>query len=138
MKYLVLMIMFGCSIYLCSAQEYAVSNIPASLLKNANVVKRKEEVRYEITERNKARYYQKVAYTILNEMGDRWASYAESYDKLRSIETFEGSLFDAHGKKIRSLKKSEIRDVSGNDESSLIDDNRIKWHSFFIRCILLP
>ena len=114
-------------------QPYAISNIPAHLLKDAGVVKRTELIRYEITERNKAKYIQKVAYTILNERGDRWASFAQGYDKLRSIESFEGSLYDASGKKIRSLKKSEIRDVSGNDDASLIDDNRLKWHSFFYK-----
>ncbi len=114
-----------------AAQEpYAVSAIPAALLKNASVVKRMEEIRYDISEGNKAKYFYKAAYTILNEQGDRWGTFFEGYDKLRSIESFEGTLFDATGKKVRSLKKSEIRDVSGSDDN-LADDNRVKWHSFF-------
>ena len=132
MKYLITVIVLGCSL-LCQAQEYAVSNIPQVLIKNASVVKRKEEIRYEITEGNRAKYYQKFAYTILNEFGDRWASFAKSYDKLHGIEALEGSLYDASGKKIRSLKKSEIRDVTGNDGSDLATDNRVKWHSFFYK-----
>ncbi len=113
------------------AQEpYAVSAIPAGLLKNASVVKRMEEIRYDISEGNKAKYFYKAAYTILNEQGDRWGGFGEGYDKLRSIESFEGTLFDATGKKVRSLKKSEIRDVSGSDDN-LADDHRVKWHSFF-------
>ncbi len=111
---------------------YAVSKIPASLLKNADVVKRAESIVFEITEGNKARYRHKVAFTILNEKGDRWSSFAEGYDKLRSIESIEGTLFNASGNKIKSLKKSEIRDVSGSSDG-LADDNRIKWHSFFYR-----
>jgi hypothetical protein len=114
-------------------QEYAVNKIPESLLANADVVKRVEEFRYEVSEGNRARQYQKVAYTILNEKGDRWATFAEGYDKLRSIESFEGALYDASGKKLRTLKKSEIRDVSGSDDASLADDNRLKWHSFFFK-----
>lgn len=133
MKYLLTVVVLGCSIMLCHSQEYAVGNIPSALLKDAHVVKRKESIRYEITESNKAKYYQKVAYTILDESGDRWASFFEYYNKLRSIETFEGSLFDASGKKIRSLKKSDIRDVSGNDGASFVDDSRLKWHSFFYK-----
>ncbi len=113
--------------------DYAVSNIPASLLKNANVVKRKEEIRFEITEGNKAVYRRIVVFTILNEAGDKWAYYGEGYDKLRTIESFEGTLFDAFGKKIKSLKKSDIKDVSGNDDASLADDHRVKWHSFFYK-----
>lgn len=114
-------------------EPYAFSSIPAALIKNANVVKRTEEIRYVISESNKAKLYKRVAYTILNEQGDKWAGHAEGYDKLRSIGSFEGSLFDAAGKKIKTLKKSEIRDVSGSDDASLADDNRIKWHSFFYK-----
>lgn len=90
-----------------------------------------EEIRYDISEGNKAIYFYKAAITVLNEKGDHWGGFAEGYDKLRSIESFEGTLFDATGKKVKSLKKGDIKDVSGSDESSLADDNRIKWHSFY-------
>jgi len=132
MRFLVLMLLCLGECIMAYAQDYAVTKIPAALLKDANVVKRKEEIRYEVTGGNRGRYYQKIAYTILNEQGDRWASFTEGYDKLTSIETFEGSLFDAAGRKIRSLKKSEIRDGSGSDDN-LADDSRIKWHSFFYK-----
>jgi hypothetical protein len=113
--------------------EYAVSNIPSLLLKGADVVKRSEELRFEITEKNSARYIHKVAYTILNEAGERWAYFSEGYDKLRSIESFEGTLFDASGNKIKSLKKTDLKDESGSSDASLADDFRIKWHSFFYK-----
>ena len=113
--------------------DYAVSAIPASLMKNANAVKRSEEIIFEITEGNRAKYRRRVAYTILNELGDKWAYFSEGYDKLRSIESFDGTLFDANGKKLKSLKKSDIKDVTGNDGGSLADDNRVKWHSFFYK-----
>ncbi|MGH2552786.1 MAG: DUF3857 domain-containing protein, partial [Chitinophagaceae bacterium] len=114
-------------------EDYAVANIPAALLKNANAIKRTEEILFEITEGNRARYRRKVAFTILNEQGDKWSMFGEGYDKLRSIEYFEGSLFDAEGKKIKSLKKGEIKDVSGYSDGSLADDNRIKWHQFLYK-----
>ncbi|MBK6936794.1 MAG: DUF3857 and transglutaminase domain-containing protein [Chitinophagaceae bacterium] len=77
---------------------------------------------------------QKVAYTILNEAGDKWAYFSEWYDKLRSIESFDGTLYDAAGNKIKSLKKGDIKDESGgSDGTSLADDNRLKWHSFFYK-----
>ena len=114
-------------------EDYAVGRIPATLLKGANVIKRMETIRFEITEGNKATYYHKVAYTILNELGEQWSFFGEGYDKLRSIESFEGSLYDASGKKLKSLKKGDIKDVTGSDDASLIDDNRIKWHSFFYK-----
>ncbi len=85
--------------------EYAVSKIPAELLKNASVVKRMETERFEITNDNKAKYYRKVAYTILNENGDQWGYFSEGYDKLISIESFDGWLYDANGKKLESEKR---------------------------------
>src|SRR5688572_14464380 len=96
-------ILLTCFFYLVSGvasasgypDEYAVSNIPQSLLKNVNVVKRAEEIVFEITEGNRAKYRQKVVFTILNENGERWAYFGEGYDKLRSIESFEGTLYDA-------------------------------------------
>ena len=113
--------------------EYAVSRIPAALLKGATVIKRSEEYYFSITEGNRAVLKHRYAYTILNEQGDRWGYCAEGYDKLRSVEYMEGSLYDAEGKKIKSLKKAEIKDESGNSDANLADDNRVKWHHFFYK-----
>ena len=111
--------------------DYAFSKIPAELLKNANVVKRYEEVRFEVINIGKAKLYSKIAITILNEKGDKYAAYQQEYDKLHSIESIEGRLFDESGKKIRTLKRSEIQDISGTGDVSLADDNRIKQFSFY-------
>src|SRR5688572_7915444 len=112
--------------------DYSVLNIPVALMKNANVIKRMETLRYEITEKNKATIKRKVAYTILNEHGDPWSGFQEYYSKLRSIESFDGALYNAMGKKIKSAKKSEIRDVSG-DDGGLADDGRYKQYNFFYK-----
>jgi hypothetical protein len=50
--------------------EYAVTNIPEALKKNANVVKRMEEERFTLKSPGEAVYYRKYAFTILNENGD--------------------------------------------------------------------
>lgn len=113
--------------------DYAVSKIPDSLMKNADVVKRAEEVRFEIIDQGKSRLYHKYALTILNEKGDRYAMVVEYYDKLREVKSIEGTLYDAVGNKLKSLKKSDIKDLSGSDEGSLADDSRIKVHSFYHR-----
>lgn len=112
---------------------YSVATIPAALLKDASVVKRMELVRFEISLTNEASLTYKVAYTILNEQGDRWALFQVGYDKLRTVSTFTGTLYDASGKKLKSLKKSDIKDESGMDDVSLADDNRVKWHDFFYK-----
>jgi hypothetical protein len=113
--------------------DYAVSKIPSALLENANAVKRLETIRFEVSDLERATCYTRVAYTILNEKGDKFAKCLESYDKLHSVESIEGRLFDAMGKKIKSLKRSEISDRSGTDDNNLADDNRIKYHNFYHR-----
>ena len=113
--------------------DYAVNRIPAALLKNANVVKRFEETRFEVLDIGRSHLYHKIALTILNEKGDKFAMINEDYDKLHSVESFEGRLYDETGKKIKSLKKSDIQDLSGTSEGTLADESRYKLHSFYYK-----
>lgn len=135
MKKIISVLLFICSgITLFAADgDYAVSKIPVQLFVNANAVKRVEEIRFELLDVDHARYYHKVAYTILNEKGDRFAGCLETYDKLHSVENMDGSLFDAGGKKIKSVKRSEITDRSATDNGTLADDSRYKYHNFYHR-----
>jgi len=135
-KYFILIIssMFYLS---CVAQNnYDVKLISAELLPHANVVTRMEEIRVEIKDAGKATIYNKYALTILNAAGDQAASFFEHYDQLISIQRIEGNLYDGAGKKVKSLKKSDLQDISGTSESSLADDNRLKLHNF--NCRIYP
>ena len=113
--------------------SYAVANIPAALLKNANVVKRIGETRYEISSYTKMKLYKKEVITILNENGDEFAGLFEFYDKFRSIKSIEGKIYDASGKEVKSLKPRDIEDRSAVSEISLMEDSRVKIHHFYHR-----
>ena len=113
--------------------DYAVNKIPEALMENADVVKRAEEMRFEIIDPGKSKLYHKYVLTILNEKGDKYAMEYEYYDKLREVKSIEGTLYDAAGNKIKSLKKSDIKDLSGTGDVSLADDSRIKLHGFYHR-----
>lgn len=113
--------------------SYAVSAIPAALMKNANMIKRLDEERFTVRNIGKANYYHHYVYTILNEAGDKFAHAMVGYDKLRTFDFIDGSLYDAAGKKIKSLKKSDIRDYTDSDEGTFADDNRIKAHNFYYK-----
>jgi hypothetical protein len=113
--------------------DYAVSKIPQDLLKSANAIKRMDETILEISSLNKVKLYQKFAITVLNENGDRYAQLYLHYDRLRSVESIEGRLYDANGKKLKNLKKTDIQDLSGISEISLYEDNRVKFHSFYYK-----
>jgi Domain of Unknown Function with PDB structure (DUF3857)/Transglutaminase-like superfamily len=126
----------GCLIALFAVAgggEYAVSSIPADLKKNAHVVKRMEQISFEIVNSGEAVLKKKYAYTILDENGDDQAVFVEYYDKLHEIKNIEGSLYDANGKELKRLRNKQIIDVTGADDNNLMDDNRRKFHSFFYK-----
>lgn len=113
--------------------DYAVGNIPAGLLVNANAVVRLEEMKFTLINDGEANLQSTMVVTILNENGDRFSGFFEYYNSIRDIRSVEGNLYDAAGKKIRSLKKKDIQDLSGVSEISLMDHNRIKQHNFYYK-----
>ncbi|MEJ7911711.1 MAG: DUF3857 domain-containing protein [Chitinophagaceae bacterium] len=129
-RILLLISLFACGTAWASEAPYAVGNIAPQLLKGANVVKRMEEIRFEVFSTDHT-FLHKYAFTILNENGDRHASLEEWYDKLRKIESIEGALYDANGKLLKKLKTKDVSDLSGVSEISIMDDNRRKTHNFF-------
>ncbi len=113
--------------------DWAVSRIDPSLLKNANAVCRLEELHFELINTHETIFRNHYVITILNEKGDRWASFAEGYDKLLEILSIDGVLYDANGIELKRLKNKDIRDISGVSEGNLMDDNRVKEHDFYYR-----
>ncbi|MBW7892488.1 MAG: DUF3857 and transglutaminase domain-containing protein [Chitinophagaceae bacterium] len=113
--------------------DYAVNKIPENLLKNAHAVKRMEDMRFEVLDLGRSRFYRRYAITVLDESGDTYATAVVGYDKLTEFKGMEGELYDESGKKLRSLKKREIKDLSASDDNNLTDDNRVKVHSFYHR-----
>lgn len=120
-------------VVLTAQQDYNVSLIPDSLIKNANAVKRFEELRVVIKSTGKAVVYHKYAITVFNENAGWCAAYQNSYDKLQSLSDISGYLFDASGKKLKSVKKKDIADASYTDDEALVTDNRYKRHDFYCR-----
>jgi transglutaminase-like putative cysteine protease len=132
--FLTLICLFGVTLWAQAGElQYPVSAIDTAMLRHANAVKRHEEIVFEVVALNRARYYHKYAITILNEKGDEHAQLIEHYDKLQSVVSIEGSLYDWMGNKIKSLKKSDIQDRSGTSSNNLADDDRVKVHHFYHR-----
>lgn len=115
------------------AQDYNVNLIPDSLKADADAVKRSEELKVVIKGVNRAVIYHKYAVTVLNEKGDRFAVYHNMYNKLVSLSDISGALYDANGKKLKSVKKKDILDASYDDDMSLVTDSRYKRHDFYYR-----
>jgi hypothetical protein len=129
----VLIFLFANAVVSRAGDDYSILSLPKELMKNANCVKRMESITYELRNPGEAVMVKRYAITVLNENGDRQAAFNESYDQFHEIRDIEGALFDMFGKQIKKVKGKEIMDLTGNDGSSLIDDNRQKFFSFYHR-----
>ncbi|RFS26421.1 DUF3857 domain-containing protein [Chitinophaga silvatica] len=114
-----------------SGPNYAVADIPLNLRQNANVVVRLDELEVQIRSLSDMRKTHHYVITILNEEGAEAAEFIVGYDKLSSIRSISGVLYDEYGAQVKRLKNSEIKDYSAVDNSSLMTDNRVKVHSFY-------
>src|SRR6187399_1196113 len=90
--------------------RYPVSMIPEDLKKGMYAVIREKEVKVEINAINSSSTYYRLVITILNSNAREYASEVVWYDKLRTIRSFKGTVYDAEGNVIKKLKQSEIHD----------------------------
>ncbi len=112
------------------AQQWAASTIPVSLLTNANAVVRLDETQVEIRSLTRVNVHHHYVVTILNEAGDGYAEFEEMYDQFNHLGRIDGDLYNEEGKKIRSLRRNEIRDRPAYD-GSFVNDARLKTFNFF-------
>lgn len=113
--------------------KYPASSIPENLTKDADVVKRMEEIEFTVNSIKEATLHYKYALTILNENGDKYAGISEWYDKFQHISSVEGYLYDGNGRQLKKMKMKDMQDVSAVDDISLVDDNRRKLYSFYYK-----
>ncbi|MEO7121092.1 MAG: DUF3857 domain-containing protein, partial [Ginsengibacter sp.] len=114
-------------------QKFNVANIPDSMLKNANVVKRYEEMILEIKSPSKYTWHERHVYTILNEKADNIANYKTWYDKFKTIDYVSATLYNQNGKEIKLMKKKDMRDFGYEDGYSLMQDERYISNDFYNR-----
>ena len=113
------------------SQKFPASAIPDSLKENANIVVRLEEQYYEIKSTVKVISRERHVYTILNEKGDRYATYRTHYNnKSVFINSVNATLYDAGGKDLRHFKKKDMQDEPVYDGSSFVNDERLKVGGF--------
>jgi hypothetical protein len=114
------------------SQKFPASAIPDSLKENADVVIRMEEQSYAIKSTREAISHERHVYTIMNEKGERYATYKTHYNnKSVIINNVNAYLYDAAGKEIRHFKKKDMEDQSAYDGSTFVDDERLKVGSFY-------
>ncbi|MBC7904816.1 MAG: DUF3857 domain-containing protein [Gemmatimonadaceae bacterium] len=100
--------------------DYSAASIPDSLKTNAAVVKRFEEIDFEVkgTDRSTIKFHQ--VYTVLNKKGDHILGFNQYTDPHTSISDVEIKVFDAFGKQKQKYNKKDLTVVAVG--SGFMDD----------------
>lgn len=110
-----------------------VGAIPDSLRQGAGVVERIDETEIAIESPRKAKIHRRVVYTILNSTGDQYAMINTFYDKFHDLVSATGILYDADGKELKKIRKSDMEDWSTAGSGTLMTDSRVKLYHFYYR-----
>jgi hypothetical protein len=116
------------SLGLFAQNNFAAANIPVSLLKNANVVVRRHDLKFEVLNQGDAIETEHKVMTILNERAEHETDQYFWYDPIVSITDIDGAVYDGSGQLIRTIKRKDVQDVKGAEYA--VNDNRMKIIQF--------
>jgi len=114
-----------------SQSSYAISQIPKSLLEDANAVIRNSERKVTLESRNSFRMLEKNVISVFNREGLKCIMNSIPYDDFVKVNSVSVSIYDRNGEKIVKFKKKDFQDLSatGND---MYSDNRILELQFIV------
>jgi Domain of Unknown Function with PDB structure (DUF3857) len=110
------------------AQDYSATLIPDSLKINAHCVIREDNQEMELRNINSGSEKIRRVITILDKEGENLAYLAVPYDKNSTVNIKQVVLFDSNGKKIKTVKQSDITDSPAYSSSELFSESRIKYY----------
>ena len=131
MKHVLFILFYFLSAFIIAQDNYNVDLIPAKLKENADAVIRLDEKSFTILNPGKAIIKEHLSVTVFNERGEeKHGVFYIHYDKFTKINSLEGTLYDATGKVIQRLKKSNIKDVGIGAFEDEISDTRYQLAGF--------
>jgi hypothetical protein len=113
---------------LITGQNYSVDAIPDSLKENAHSVIRDYSDIFELKSSNSGVENIRMAITVLDRGGEKAARLILPYDKDSGIDINQITIFDRNGKKVKTVKQSEIEDYPAFMSFELFSDNRVKHY----------
>jgi transglutaminase-like putative cysteine protease len=122
MKYLILVLISFQTI----AQNFSALTIPAELKEKAHAVVRNHETEFYLKDIGEAVMKVKGTITILDEKGNDHANLVIYYNKFTKVSDIEAHIYDATGKQIKRLKRSDIESFSTSSGQNSIEDNYVK------------
>ena len=127
MKKCLLIIMAVCFTWSLKAQvtSYDLSSVPEPVKKDADVIKRFEDIVFEVTDIDRASYKVHKMLTVKNEKGKSALSFATGTSRIISLDDVTITVYDAFGKQINKYKKKDMRMVATGE--GLIDDGFLMY-----------
>ncbi len=109
---------------------YPAFLIPKDLSNNANAVIRQETTDIQVVSDNRMLVKRQKIITVLNGNGIPFAdfiTYYTDYDKIKKIKI---AIYDAFGKKIKTIHRDEIKDYPAEDNYTLYNDTRVLYYRY--------
>lgn len=107
-------------------QMYAIDEIPKELLTNAHAVVRQDKSEVIVKGEKEMVVYITKTITVLSSAGKKFGNVIIKYDGSREISDLKIDLYDAQGKKSKSVAESKIDDVNASTGNTIYDDTRAK------------
>jgi Domain of Unknown Function with PDB structure (DUF3857)/Transglutaminase-like superfamily len=123
-------LVLGLSCLLATAQDQATAPLPDSLTRGAGMIKRVDVTEIDIESPRKARIHRRYVYTILNPHGDFFSNISTFYDKYHDLKSVTAVLYDARGREVKRIKKSDLQDNNIEGMGILMMDLRVKTYQF--------
>lgn len=128
MKNHVFFLLMICLHQLHAQNRYPIRDIPADLLKNADVVVREYSLTFDVKNEGEAVETEHKVVTLLNNAAADQNDREIPYDEFRKIDDIEGVVYDAAGNVVRKLRKKDIADIKPPEY--FVDDYREKVLKF--------
>ena len=134
MKLLCLAICSLAALTAVGQNPYDIATVPDAVKKNASVIKRSENIVFQVTDINSAKKDVHQVLTIMSEAGKDALVFHEATDKFHLLDDVEIRVYDASGKLLNKYKKKDLTTVAFSD--GLVDDG--KNHYFLVTTPTYP
>lgn len=123
MRIIFLIIFLG--INLANSQNIKIPEITPEHKENANTIKISDIQTIEYKSYNKVNVSNKYVVLVYNELGFNNIDLSENYNKSNKIKKLNVNIYNSIGGKVKQFTKTDFKDRSLLDDSTIFSDNRI-------------
>jgi hypothetical protein len=105
--------------------SYDLSSVPEPVKKDADVIKRFEDIVFEVTDIDRSSYKVHKMVTVKNEKGKSALSLHIETSKIVSLSDATITVYDAFGRQVNKYKKKDMRTVASGE--GLIEDGFVTY-----------